>query len=279
MKLFWGVIRKTFLFWQRLGLHVLPVHFYEPIPDTRELPEALWNTRVSVPGVEMNKEKQLELLSRFSEYKEEYKDLLVKNNEFGPVDAEVLYCMVRHYKPKRIMEIGSGYSTLIMLKALSKNGEGQLVSIDPYPKKFVQEISDNAFQLTSTPVQSVPLADFQTLGENDMLFIDSSHVLKIGSDVQYEFLEVLPSLKQGVVVHVHDIFLPNEYPKDWVMRQHRFFNEQYLLQAFLAYNSHFEVLFGGSYLHLTAPEKLVEVFSSYDKKTVWPGSFWMKRIA
>ncbi len=277
MKLFQRFIRKTFLFWQSLGIHVIPVHFYEPIPDTRKLSEALWSKRLSVPGVDMNQEKQLKLLSGFVQYKEEYKDLLVTNSEFGSVDAEVLYCMVRHHAPKRIIEVGSGYSTTIMLKALEKNGTGQLISIDPYPKQFVQEISKSIFQLKKTLVQEVLLEDFQALGENDILFIDSSHVLKIGSDVQYEFLEVLPGLKHGVVVHVHDIFLPAEYPKDWVMNQHRFFNEQYLLQAFLAFNNSFEVLWGGSYMHLAFPDKLAEVFPSYNKNMDWPGSFWMKK--
>ena len=123
----------------------------------------------------------------------------------------------------------------------------------------------------------MPLERFCALEANDIVFIDSSHVVKIGSDVVYEFLELLPRLKAGVMVHFHDIFLPAEYPKSWVLEDRRFWNEQYLLQAFLAFNSAFEVMMAGSFLHLSHSEKLKAAFASYDPANVWPGSFWMRR--
>ena len=102
-------------------------------------------------------------------------------------------------------------------------------------------------------------------------------MLKNGSDVQFEFLEVLPRLAKGVLVHLHDIFLPAEYPRNWVMRDRRFWNEQYLLQAFLAFNSGFEVVWAGSWMHLNHSDRLTHAFPSYDAKSVWPGSFWIRR--
>ena len=113
---------------------------------------------------------------------------------------------------------------------------------------------------------------------HDILFIDSSHVLRIGGDVQYEYLEILPRLARGVIVHSHDIFLPAEYPRHWVLEEHKFWTEQYLLQAFLAFNDSFEVLWAGSYMHLKHPEKLEEAFSSYKRERTLPGSFWMRKV-
>jgi len=120
--------------------------------------------------------------------------------------------------------------------------------------------------------------EFAKLKENDILFIDSSHVLKIGSDVQYEYLDILPRLSKGVIVHVHNIFLPAEYPKEWVLKDYTFWTEQYLLQAFLAFNDSFEVLWAGNYMHLKYPNELEDAFSSYKRDERLIGSFWMRKI-
>ena len=112
--------------------------------------------------------------------------------------------------------------------------------------------------------------------ENDLLFIDSSHVLKIGSDVQYEYLELLPRLNSGVIIHCHDIFIPSEYPKNWVRKEHRFWNEQYLLQAFLSFNDKFEILWAGSYMHLKNPDILKNNLSTYNNFS-WPISIYLRR--
>jgi hypothetical protein len=136
--------------------------------------------------------------------------------------------------------------------------------------------------VTGVQTCALPISE---LKENDILFIDPSHVLKIGNDVQYEYLEILPRLNKGVIVHVHDIFIPCNYPKKWVLEKHRFWNEQYLFQAFLAFNNAFEVLWGGSYMHLRHPDKLEEAFNSYNRKTIWSGhvlgatSFYLRKKA
>lgn len=133
-------------------------------------------------------------------------------------------------------------------------------------------------RLIRAEVQSVPLSEFEALGENDILFIESSHVLRIGSDVQYEFLEILPRLRPGVLVHVHDVFLPVEYLRRWVMEERRFWNEQYLLQAFLAFNSAFQVVWGGAYMSLRNPDALRSAFPRHDLRNTSPGSFWIRRV-
>jgi predicted O-methyltransferase YrrM len=213
------------------------------------------------------------------------------NPMYGSVDAEILYSMMRHFKPRRVIEIGSGFSTLLTAKAVAEDSlEGRspvdLITIDPYMNKAFNDQLDLQAAVgrnvkctvVREQVQNVPMSEFESLGENDILFIDSTHVLSIGSDVQYEFLEVLPRLRKGVVVHVHDIFMPREYPRTWVLDYHFFWTEQYLLQAFLAFNSAFEVLWGGNYVHTYHPDALKRAIGSYDPATTIPGSFWIRRV-
>ena len=257
------LMKRTFPVWQALGLIVLPRHFYEPVPDTRTLREALWQRHSELPGLDMNAQGQLDLLDRFvTQYRSEYERLprektpvphqyYSRNHRFSSVDGEILYCMIRHFKPRIVFEVGSGYSTYLSAQASLRNADVdgvacELVACEPFPNPVIKAGFPGLTRLLSTAIQDVPSSELERLDENDILFIDSSHVLKIGSDVQYEYLEVLPRLKKGVVVHLHDIFLPAEYPRTWVKRYYRFWNEQYLLQAFLAFNESFEVLWAGS---------------------------------
>ncbi len=287
---------KVFSFFQKLGYHVTPNHFYYPIPDTTKLRDNLWSKHSDLAGISINESKQLELLSLLEAgFKNEYEqfprsktgtpyDYYLGNVKFESVDAEILYCIIRHFKPGRIYEIGSGFSTYLSAQAVLKNAEEQngrqceLVAIDPYPNEALKGGFPGLSRLIVREVEDVPLSEFKKLEENDILFIDSSHVLKIGNDVQYEYLEILPRLNKGVLVHIHDIFLPAEYPKKWIKELHRFWSEQYLLQAFLAFNNSFEVLWAGSYIHLNHPEKLARAFGSYNRGKTLPGSFWMRRV-
>jgi hypothetical protein len=192
--------------------------------------------------------------------------------------------MIRHYKPRRIIEIGSGYSTRCAASAIVRNRqidpqyECELIAIEPYPDNVLKTGFPGFTRLIPLNLQEVPLSDFEKLQKNDILFIDSSHVLKIGSDVQYEYLELLPRLSSGVLVHLHDIFLPREYPKRWVIQQHKFWNEQYLLQAFLSFNSGFETVWAGGYIHNKYPEKIIEAFSFRNTNSESPGSYWIRRL-
>jgi predicted O-methyltransferase YrrM len=246
-------------------------------------------------GIELNEKRQLELLTIFTNsFKHEYErfpenrthvphEYYMSNGFFGPVDGEMLYCMIRHFRPKKIFEIGSGNSTFLSAQAVLRNGadgrgECRLVAFEPYPNPTLLKGFPGLHELHTIKAQEIPIEVFEQLEEKDFLFIDSSHVLKTGSDVQYEYLEILPRLAKGVIVHVHDVFLPEEYPKEWVLDDLRFWNEQYLLQAFLTFNNRFEILWAGNYMHLTHPGELGAAFPSYDSSKTRPGSFWMRRI-
>ena len=244
----------------------------------------------------MRERDQIKLLDAFArDWRPEY-DLLplnphssqfeyyIDNGTFEAVDGEILYCMIRCFKPKRVYEVGCGNSTLLSAQALLRNKEEtglevELVAFDPAPNSRLTKGVPGLAKLFESKVEDIPIDVFSELQENDILFLDSSHVLRIGGDVQYEFLEILPRLNKGVLVHVHDIFLPAEYPRKLTLERRRFFTEQYLLQAFLAFNRTFEVLWASSFMHLNHPELLEATFKSYERETRWPGSFWMKRVA
>ena len=289
-------INKSFPVWQKIGVHVTPNHFYQPIPDTRKLPDNLWNKETLLTGIEMNDEEQLKLLSAFcSNYKKEY-DLFpenktqipyqyyINNGLFELADGIILYSMIRHFKPAKIIEIGSGNSTCISAQAILKNKKENssyncdLTAIEPHPNETLKSGFPGFTKLIQDEVQNIPVSEFEKLEENDILFIDSSHVLKIGSDVQYEFFEILPKLNKGVLIHVHDIFLPGEYPKGWILRDHVFVNEQYLLQAFLTYNDHFKVIWAGHYMRMKYHDMLKDAFGRYETDDRWPASFWIKKV-
>lgn len=290
-------IKWSFPIWQKIGIHVTANHFYEPIPDTRTLKDDLWSNNSDLVGININEESQTNLLSEFrSMFKEEYEAFPLNKNEvkvpfqyyinnsvFESVDGEILYSMIRLFKPKRIFEIGSGNSTYLSAQAILKNKEEkghecELIAFEPYPNEVLKAGFPGLSKLIASKIQDIPLSEFNKLEENDILFIDSSHVLKIGSDVKYEYLEILPRLNKGVIVHVHDIFLPAEYRKESILNNHIFWTEQYLLQAFLAFNDSFEILWAGSYMHIKYSAKLEAAFSSYKRNERWPGSFWMKKV-
>lgn len=163
----------------------------------------------------------------------------------------VLYSFIRHFNPKRIVEIGSGYSSSLMLDTneIHYNGKLDLTFIKPYPNllKSLMKRGDNAMLIPQN-LQLVSMDTFSTLESNDFLFIDSTHVSKIGSDVNKIFFEILPRLATGTIIHLHDIFWPFEYPETWV-KEGRTWNETYMLRAFLQYNESFEILFFSDYLH------------------------------
>ena len=281
--------REFFQIWERQGFHVTPVHFYQPIPNTQALPEVLWNRPSKLVGIDMNDEGQLNLVRKvFPKFRKEYEQLpqeptedpgsfYLNNGLFEGMDALVAYCMVRHFKPQLIIEVGSGFSSLVSGKAASKNKNSALICIEPFPEKFLRDGFPGLHSLIEKEVQQVDVEFFSQLGLGDILFIDSSHTVKIGGDVNYLFLEVLPRLKPGVIVHIHDIFLPFEYRRDWVMEEFRFWTEQYLLQAFLTYNSEFEVLCANSYLACHYKDDLRATFPTL---SAWGGgSFWVRRKA
>ena len=292
-----GKFQDIFPVWERHGFHVTPVHFYQPIPDTQSLPETLWNRPSNLVAVDMNDLVQLDLLrTRFPKFRDEYEQFpttppeepghfYLNNHLFDGTDALVAYCMTRHFQPQLIIEVGSGFSSLLLGQAATKNNNSALICIEPFPQEFLKHGFRGLRSLIEKKVQDMDLDFFSQLGPGDVLFIDSSHTVKIGGDVNYLFLEVLPRLKPGVIVHVHDIFFPFDYRRDWVKEEFRFWTEQYLLQAFLTFNSEFEVLMANRYLAHKYPEDLKAAFPSLGKlkanskqEISWGGgSFWMRR--
>jgi hypothetical protein len=249
---------NNFVTFERAGYHVTPVHFYAPIPKVEELET---RARYGTTGVDIDEPGQRRMLEVLSKYFGEYE--WESNTYFGPWDSRLLYGIVRHFAPARIVEVGSGFSTRVIRAALERNGSGELVTVEPYePERMT------IAPTYPVPVQEVPLEVFGTLGENDILFIDSSHVVKAGSDVNHLVLNVLPRLRPGVVVHFHDIFLPDDYPSDWIREKHRFWNEQYLLHAFLSFNAAWRVLLSAHQLGARGE------LSGGDE----PGGFWIQRV-
>jgi predicted O-methyltransferase YrrM len=266
--------RRGFDVLERLGVHITPVGFGSPVPEVQRLNGSRWADSNKLAGIAMDLEKQKTLLSQLDvkEAEPELRGIDLNNPFFGPLDASVLFSMVRRFRPSRIIEIGSGYSTLVMQRAAAPGTKHHV--IDPYPRDFITRLAAaGTIELTREEVQRLPLDTFDSLGAGDLLFIDSSHILRIGSDVQFEVLDVLPRVKPGVLIHVHDIFWPDEYPRVWVMDNHWFPNEQYLLQAFLAFNDQFESLLALYYLQTRWPEEVKAATGRGE-----PGSsFWMRR--
>lgn len=297
---------------QKLGINVTPHHFYWPIPDLKMLSQKDWTACSLSDGVSLQLDQQLRVLKagllpycaecRFPEQATEFAHQYHFNNGFFErVDAEIAYAMVRCLLPRRIVEIGSGQSTRLLAEALRRNAEegreGELLSIEPYPDAVLRQGFPGLSQLSIQRVQEVPMEVFTSLKCGDILFIDSSHVVAVDSDVIYEYLRILPKLQPGVVIHIHDIFLPADYPQKFVMTNLCFWGEQYLLEAFLSYNRAFQVLWAssamqffhraeleqhfpgwaGSYLRM--PDNVRTFTPTLDGINVWPCSFWMQKVA
>jgi hypothetical protein len=278
--------------------------YYSPIIDPATIPDDAWDHPVPVSGLVIDSRRHLEFLERdLAPYLPEFNPPLVgtgsgsefylDNGFYGPVDAHVLYCMVRHVKPARILELGSGFSTLVTLSAGRVNEEEARPLdhriFDPYAGDHINLRATDVASINRVAATDVPASEFQQLAAGDILFIDTTHTVRAFGDVNYLLLEILPSLKAGVVVHVHDIFLPWEYPELWLRHMRRNWGEQYLLQALLSDNSRFEVIFAS---HAVAREHgdrlsaLIPTFASCDvRPTVLashaftPGAFWIRRTA
>ncbi len=294
--------KRKFVFWESLGLHATPVNYYQPVPDTRKLAARVWPKATPLVGIDLNEKRQLELLSVFvSRFKQEYtqfpitktgrpNEYYVGNPNFRSVDGEILYCMIRHFRPRKIIEVGSGFSTCLSAQAVEKNQQEktgyacELTAIEPFPKEFFKKGFPGLARLITEEVENIPLSEFESLGRNDILFIDSSHVLRTGGDIRYLYLEVLPRLRNGVLVHIHDIFLPEDYPRWWVLKARRFWTEQYVLQAFLIFNERYEVLWASNYMCTKHPKKIARSFPSYEvcpkgaEPQIYANSLWLRRL-
>jgi len=243
---------------------VPPGHFYSALPSTQEREDFISAGSLEfdeIPGLKLNADKQFALLKKFKTYHSECPfaepqdgplRYYLSNPSYAYTDGLTLYSMIRQFKPRRIIEIGSGYSSCAMLDTndLFFNSNIKITFIEPYPELLQSMLKpdDDREIIIPKRVQDVDNRIFADLGENDILFIDSTHVSKLKSDVNEILFEILPELKKGVLIHFHDIFWPFEYPKEWI-GEGRAWNEAYALRAFLEFNDSFEIIFFSDYLH------------------------------
>jgi predicted O-methyltransferase YrrM len=281
-------------------LHVPPGHFYSPLVDVEDLRARvaeLWPPQpVVVPGVDFDDARHLEFLNGpfaalVGEY--DYPDanpnpgnpdsdaFFTFNSQFEWFDSRALYVMLRTLAPKRLVEVGSGFTTLLMADVNRRylGGGTEITCIEPFPRPFLSRAQDRLGSLIQCKVQDASLETFDALEAGDVLFVDSSHVSKTGSDVNYLVFEVLPRLRPGVIVHFHDIFLPAEYPREWVLGEQRSWNEQYVIRALLMYSNVFRVRFGCAYAFF-AHRELIGKVTGVPSHLVWGGaSLWIEKLA
>lgn len=272
----------------KAGVFPIRKHYSEPFPilNVKTLKHPLKKDKF-LPGIDFNIEEQKSLLRKFN-FNEELLGIAIEgsnnlqffyhNGFFVAGDAEYLYNIIRFYKPMKIIEIGSGYSTMMAIKAIEQNKlENQNyfcehTCIEPFENEWLGKLN---VKVIRNPVEDLEKNIFESLAANDILFIDSSHIIRIQGDVLFEYLEILPLLKKGVLVHIHDIFTPKDYPDHWVTEP-RFYNEQYLFEAFLTFNSQYKVIGALNYLKHNFFDELSSKCPILRLETdAEPGSFWM----
>lgn len=278
-----------------------PGHFYSPIVDAADVAKReaeLWPAAPVVLGIDWNRAHHETVLREWFprhmggfDYPEvladspQLRSFYTHNSQFGGLDARALFVLLREWRPKRMIEVGSGYSTLLAADVNRRflGGTMELCCIEPYPRPFLVGSGRSGgglpgvTRLVQDRVERVGLEPFVHLAAGDVLFVDSSHVAKTGSDVNFLVFEVLPRLAAGVRIHFHDIHLPLEYPKEWVIGENRSWNEQYLLRALLLYSPAFRVLFGSSYAVHTMPDLVKTAIADPRGASHGGGSLWLER--
>jgi hypothetical protein len=249
-------------------------HYYSPIPSEDEVLAYIESRQPptnDLPGIDLNKQSQFELLREYFQF---YKDLpfreeqgtdcrfYYENSWFSYSDAIFLYCFLRKHKPKRIIEIGSGFSSAVMLDTIERffPQKPELTFIEPYPKRLSSLLRDSdkeQIRIIDKKVQEVPSEILLALEGGDLLFIDSSHVVKCASDLHLLMFEILPLLSSGVFVHFHDVFYPFDYPSEW-LKEGRYWNENYFLRAFLSNNRDWSIYFFNTYVHFLFSDLIKE---------------------
>jgi predicted O-methyltransferase YrrM len=270
-----------------------PGHYYSTIPSQDEVEKhagRIFDRSIrELPGVDLNVAGQLEMLQQLAPFvaehpfREEPGDGLryYSNNEFfGYSSGIFLFCMLRHLRPARVVEIGSGFSSCVMLDTNERffANRMELTLIEPHPERLRSRLKEGDLEritLLARPLQETPLACFEALSKNDVLFVDSSHVSKVGSDVNHIFFEILPRLMPGVFVHFHDIFYPFEYPRDWIDRGW-YWNEDYLMRAFLSFNRDFKIVFWTHLLGTLHPDKVAAAVPRVGEG--FGSSLWLERL-
>jgi hypothetical protein len=271
-----------------------PGSYYSPQPDTRQLGEDAWRARLwppdppETPGIDWRADEQLALLRELGGHERlelaegpsddplEYVTSNEHNGMFKALDAWLLEGMLRLLEPRRLIEVGSGFSSLLAARVNREclGGRIRYTAIEPHPRDFLEAGVPGIDELREERVQDTPLDVFRELDAGDVLFIDTSHAVKTGGDVPWIYNRVLPELRAGVVVHLHDVFLPFDYPADWVLEGWGW-NEQYLVQAFLMHNTSYRVRLANHMLYVRHRDDLARLYP----RGLDGGSLWLEKLA
>lgn len=276
---------------QALGWHLQRNDFYSPLNDLEFLDRNrdLWAEACDPLEIDWNLAHQMEVAAEAAAYVDELRSVPQRSENpaeycwenpfWNNGDAMVQYGLLRSRKPRRVVEIGCGYSSLLMSKALAKNESEdgqpacQVTLVEPYPRRELLETLPAAWRCEYAPLQRAPLELFETLEAGDVLFYDGSHCAKAGSDVNWFFFRVLPRVKPGVLIHLHDVFFPRDYPESWFFDRGQTWNEQYVLQAFLMNNERYGIEVCNSYTWTHCPEEVTRLFQSL--QPAYGASIWL----
>jgi predicted O-methyltransferase YrrM len=273
---------------QSLGINITPVNFYANTPSISEIQNSFEYSSELPPYMDesiFNQKNMTKVLLELDKYSHEFnpetagdeitcESFFWQNSQFSYSDAMAYYTFIRKQKPAKIVEIGSGFSSLVALEAIKKNGMGELICIEPFPRPFIEKLADKkALNLVKKLAQEIT-PDYLNgiLNDRDILFIDSTHTVKTGSDCLHIYLRLLPKIRKNLLVHVHDVFLPFGMPQKWLLEFQIFWTEQYLLFAWLLDNPKTTALYGSHYHKVFSPELLDRFMSQ--KSTPGGGSFW-----
>ncbi len=283
---------KSQLIAYRKNMMFPPGHYYSPIvsvPEIKKDEHRIWKEDIPdiLPGIDLNVDHQIQLMDKLKDYyseipfqaepKESFR-YYYKNDYYSYTDAIVLYTMLQHFKPERIIEVGSGFSSAVMLDTNEHflKEKIHLEFIEPNPKRLYSIFNDEDrenIKVNEKLVQHIPISKFKDLQAGDILFIDSSHVAKTDSDLNFILFEILPNLNKGVLIHFHDIFYPFEYPKEWVFSG-RNWNENYILRAYLMHANAYKIILFADYLHTKHPETFSKMPLAYQNTG---GCLWLEK--
>ena len=280
---------------QQAGFHVQGNDYYSPLNDVDFLeanPDLWVNPPLTPPAINWRLDEQLAAARELAPFVSELADVPAepagdcsrfawKNNFWENADALVQYGLVRARKPKRYVEIGCGWSSLLLKRALERNrAEGHdcaVTLIEPYPNPAIFRHLPSTWTIHRKMIQRADPAIYDQLEAGDVLFYDGSHCAKVGSDVNWFFFHVLPRLKPGVLIHIHDISLPHEYPKPWIFDRGQTWNEQYVLQAFLMHNDAYRITLANRFIFLHRQTELERLYGKI--QPVYGSSFWMEKVS
>lgn len=283
---YWWMKDKIFAEMERNGFHITQNHFYSAQPEISTLAEKLWaSPQYQIAPFNFKPEDHLNVFAKLAAWRAELLGLPAEDSPgfywenpfFPPVDAIVYYGLIRMYAPETILEIGCGYSSYIAVKAAKKNDNTKVLCIEPYPSPQFKGVYPHLHTIVERKIQEVPLDIFGQLRAGDILFVDTSHVTKIGGDLNHIVFRILPSLAPGVMVHFHDVFLPWEYPRMWVKERNWFWNEQYLLLAFMMFNTAFDLLIANNHLVRSNHDEVRKLIEPLTVSRIEGASLWIHK--